>query len=121
MNLYDAVVLRGTIIDETTVKSNIKNSYFTSIEPNNVGGMISKGKKIIFSAADNPNNISIVLFGEFTNGKSSVEVSKEGTYVEMEVPNEFISFETLELRVNRLSTRFTDTETIISNLRLTII
>lgn len=116
-------------VSKYSVKCNIVDHYFSSISNYNLNDLIKRniGKNIIFSCDGNPGDkiIGIVLYGSYLDGSTSKEIN---TAAENEIKlNEIklniedaTEFTRIELRFNRSSEKFTDTETIISNLSLKI-
>lgn len=118
-----AVYQQCTLVDADTgtIKSNISNYYFCTIYLDYLADyfMANLGKTISFRADNNPNYISIVIYGERTSGGTTQENSNQGSRVSIIIAEDFTSIRQVELRVNRKpSNAFTDTTSLISGLML---
>ena len=123
LDLSKASFSRCTLYDDYSVKSNIIDSYYCSIAYTEINDLIlnSIGKKLKFSCVQNPSmRISINIYGQYDDGSTYKEKVMIGQEVEIEIPNILTGMSRLELRVNRSPTPFTDTESIIRNLKLTL-
>ena len=128
-NLLDlddpSFVLTGCIyVSKYSVKCNIVDYYFSNISNYNLNDLIKRniGKNIIFSCDGNPEGkiIGIVLYGSYLDGSTSKEINTTtGKEIKLNI-EDATEFTRIELRFNRSSEKFTDTETIISNLSLKI-
>lgn len=111
-------------VSKYSVKCNIVDYYFSSISNYNLNDLIKRniGKNIIFSCDGNPEGkiIGIVLYGSYLDGSTSKEINTTtGKEIKLNI-EDATEFTRIELRFNRSSEKFTDTETIISNLSLKI-
>lgn len=118
-----AVYQRCALVDAKTgtIKSNINNEYFCTIYVNYLADyfMANLGKAISLRADNNPNYISIIIYGERTSGGTVQEISTQGTRTSITIAEDFTSINQVELRVNRKPTEvFTDTTSLISGLML---
>lgn len=111
-------------VSKYSVKCNIVDYYFSSISNYNLNDLIKRniGKNIIFSCDGNPEGrrIGIVLYGSYLDGSTVKEVNTTtGKEIKLKI-EDATEFTRIDLRFNRSSAKFTDTETIISNLSLKI-
>ena len=118
-----ATYQRCTLVDAKTgtIQSNINNHYFCTIYVDYLADyfMANLGKAISLRADNNPNYISIIIYGERTSGGTTQEISNQGSRVSITIAEDFTSISQVELRVNRKPTDvFTDTSTLISGLML---
>lgn len=128
-NLLDldnpSFVLTGCIyVSKYSVKCNIVDYYFSSISSYDLNDLIKRniGKNIIFSCDGNPEGrrIGIVLYGSYLDGSTTKEANTTtGKEIKL-IIEDATEFTRIDLRFNRSSVQFTDTETIISNLSLKI-
>ena len=111
-------------VSKYSVKCNIVDYYFSYISNYNLNDLIKRniGKNIIFSCDGNPEGrrIGIVLYGSYLDGSASKEINTTtGKEIKLKI-EDATEFTRIDLRFNRSSVKFTDTETIISNLSLKI-
>lgn len=109
-----------------TIKSNLNNYYYCYIDVNYLIPYIfnKQGKSITFSYAseNKKSRCSIVIYGRRTGSDivsayentSNSSISK----VTLTIPKDYEYISKIELRFNRRSTPFTDTETVYSNFML---
>ena len=105
--------VKSNKIDKKYCSVNI--TYLNEILP------ISKGKYLTFSVnkpIENTNYISIIIYGEFSDGFQFTEAQTHTNTVTMQIPDTLISVSKMELRVNGGSKAETDTESVFSNYML---
>ncbi len=120
-NFNEVTYLRCNLQDAKTgtIKSNIINSYFCSIYIENLNEylMENKGEQFCLRVNNNENKkISIVIYGTDESGDKTQESDVNGRFASIVINDDFTSITRLELRFNRLSEAFTDTETIIGGI-----
>lgn len=103
---------------KSSIKVNIVNSYYASISINRPVGL-KNGTPLTLSCVGNADGtqLTIVVQGIRENGKSSGEDSSFGNFVTY-TPVDFVEFERIELRFCRKSDRYTNTDTVITNIQL---
>lgn len=124
LNLQDAALYNCYIDKNGRIHSSINNHYYAFISLTYLNDMIlkNKGKQLSFSVVGNPANkhVSIVIYGEFSNGSTFMEKSTIGDSVTLTIPEELESINRLELRFNRANVSFSDSDTTVKNLILSL-
>lgn len=123
-NAYDCTVSRLTKADNGTLISSIEDYYYSTIYvPSTiVNKFFYCGNTLTFSAPETPDEgkVAIVVFGTRTNGETYQEVTSEigKKTISITVADDFTAITRVELRVNRRSSSFTDTETVYTQIQL---
>ena len=122
LDLSKCTVKNGTLNSDNSITSNIIDGYYTQINTTSLNKYLleHKGQSITFSIDKVLNNksISIVIYGQRESSTyQDVTVSNSKT-VTLTIANDFTLIDTLELRVNRSNTKFTDTTTTVSEIML---
>lgn len=107
------------------ITCNINNGYYggARIDYLNNFLLVNKGKSLTFSIASAINGalISIVIYGTRTDGKTNQEGSATGKReISFPISEAFTEITGLEVRVNRQTTAFTDTTTVVSNMQIEV-
>lgn len=123
LNLDDCTFENCTLNEDGSIKSNINNSYFCAIETTQLNSFLMQnlGESFTFSIKDAIENkqISIVVYGSRTGGGTYQEATVYSTSRKVTIPlaNNFTNITKIAFRVNRSSTPFTDTTTVIKELK----
>lgn len=129
LDLTNATLSRLTLVDASQgkVKANISSYYYGSITlsganfPLPIKQATLNGTPITFQADNNNGKrISILIYGTRTNGTSYQEATNVASNSVTITPSLFTSVTSIELRILRDSTSYTDTTTEVSGLRLSV-
>lgn len=112
-------------LSDYSIQSNIQDDLACSLMIKYLNDFIisNPGKTLTFSCLGNPDTrrITIVFYGTFESGETYKERSGYGNIVRFTIPNDIITINQVELRVNRGGSQpFTDTDTVITNMKLTL-
>ena len=107
------------------VTCKINNGYYSGVRVDYLNSFLlaNKGKSLTFSIAQGIEGalISLVIYGTRTSGKTNQEGSATGEReISFAISEEFTAITGLEVRVNRYTTAFTDTETVIRNMQVEV-
>lgn len=107
--------------DTGTIKCDIVNDYYCVLKITYLNDyiMAHKGGNLTFYA-DQPLDtwLSIIIDGTRSSGKTYQEATGKGKIVKATIADDFTSVRFMELRLNRKSSAFTDTDTVIPNIML---
>lgn len=107
--------------DTGTIKCDIVNDYYCILKITYLNDyiMAHKGGNLTFYA-DQPLDtwLSIIIDGTRSSGKTYQEATGKGKIVKATIADDFTSVRFMELRLNRKSSAFTDTDTVIPNIML---
>ena len=123
-NAYNCTLSRLNKADNGTFISSVENYYYSTIYvPNSiVKEYFYCGNTLTFSAPETPDEgkVSIVVSGTRANGATYQEVTSEvgKKTITITVADDFTNITKVELRVNRRSSPFTDTETVYTQFQL---
>lgn len=114
---------RNDAVNGITCK--INNSYYSGIRIDYLNDFLlaNKGKTLTFSIADAIEGamITLLIYGTRTSGKSNQEGSSTGKReISFPISEEFTAITGLEVRVNRKTTAFTDTATVVRNMQVEV-
>ena len=114
---------RNDAVNGITCK--INNSYYSGIRIDYLNDFLlaNKGKTLTFSIADAIEGamISLLIYGTRTSGKTNQEGSFTGKReISFPISKEFTAITGLEVRVNRKTTAFTDTATVVRNMQVEV-
>lgn len=102
--------------------ANIQDGYYATFYANEKLRELflnSLGKSFTFSLENNyESSMSIVIIGTRSNGLTYQEANTTGNKVTITIANDFTSITSIEFRVLRKSTKYTDTTTVIRNPQL---
>lgn len=103
----------------------INNSYYSGARINYLNDFLlaNKGKTLTFSIEEaiEGTMITLLIYGTRTSGKTNQEGSSTGKReISFPISEEFTAITGLEVRVNRKTTAFTDTTTIVRNMQVEV-
>lgn len=112
------------LVREGAIRSNITGGYFCALATTRFNDYIPthKGEQITLSCKGNPAGarVSVVIYGTYSDGKSSKEADTAGNNVTCIIPEDVLTVNKCEFRFNRRGAAFTDTTTVISDIMLNI-
>lgn len=114
-----------TRLENNDVQSNVVNQYYASMSLTYLNAVIpqNKGRTLALYVGGVPAdaNVSIVIHGSFGDGRAFQEMSvPAGRLCRLTIREDIISVTRLELRPYRRSIPFTDTETVLRDIKLWI-
>lgn len=122
---WDDIMAEGCVlVREGAIRSNITGGYFCALATTQFNDYIiaHRGAQITLSCKGNPAGarVSVVIYGTYSDGKSSKEADTAGNNVTCIIPEDILTVNKCELRFNRRGAAFTDTTTVISDIMLNI-
>ena len=127
LDFNNCAYARCTLVDAKTgsVKLNITDNYYASINlegsqlPTNMINRVLNGDPITLSVVGNleSSTIGIIAYGDRSNGTAYQESSINGNTVTL-IPSLFTTVTRIELRLCRKGSKYTDTGTVISEIRV---
>lgn len=103
----------------------INNSYYAGARVDYLNDFLlaNKGKTLTFSIGEaiEGATITLLIYGTRTSGKTNQEGSTTGKReISFAITDEFTAITGLEVRVNRFTTAFTDTTTVVRNMQVEV-
>lgn len=122
---WDDIMAEGCVlVREGAIRSNITGGYFCALATTQFNDYIiaHRGAQITLSCKGNPAGarVSVVIYGTYSDGKSSKEADTAGNNVTCIIPEDILTVNKCELRFNRRGAAYTDTTTVISDIMLNI-
>lgn len=107
------------------ISCKISNGYYSGARVDYLNAFLlaNKGKTLTFSIGEAIDGalISLLIYGTRTSGKTNQEGSATGKReISFQISEEFTAITGLEVRVNRQTTAFTDTTTIVRNMQVEV-
>lgn len=111
--------------DVNGITCDISNSYYSGARVNYLNDFLlaNKGKTLTFSIAEAIPDamITLLIYGTRTSGRTNQEGSSTGKReISFAISDEFTEITGLEVRVNRFTTAFTDTSTVVRNMQVEV-
>ena len=122
IDLEKSTIKNGILNNDYSIRSNISDSYYTSIGIEYLNDYIinNKGKKLTFSMNEiiSGYNMTIVIYGSRSSGGTFQEINSIDRKVSLTIPDDFTSVTKIELRFNRSGSPKNDTTTTRTNFQL---
>lgn len=111
--------------DVNGITCKINNSYYSGVRIDYLNDFLlaNKGKTLTFSIEEGIDDalITLLIYGTRTSGRTNQEGSTTGAReISFAISDEFTEITGLEARVNRKTTAFTDTTTVVRNMQVEV-